>query len=228
MEAVRLIIVNIDALFEFISVVAALRALPYTKSSYLRWFPAFLVFIFLSETLGKFIPIGFHASYLNFIVQSAFYGNLFYALTASKKMRIFITIISVSFIISYLYCYFFVDLTRQYMYGFAKVTMAFDFFLIFFGMLYLYQQVIDENNVPFLTSPAVWISLGVVIFFSGFSMALALYRYIIHMDLRLFGWRLYNLIPRLLCIVLYSCFSVALILFRRNAKKEYLETLKLT
>ncbi|MBV9988635.1 MAG: hypothetical protein JO301_13235 [Chitinophagaceae bacterium] len=224
MEAVRFIVVNIDSFFEFMSAVVALFALPYLKGSYMRWFPAFLTFIFISEVLAKtFVhQVGFQATYTNYIVQTAFYGNLFYVLTTSKRTRTAISAISIGLVVAYLYCYFFVDVTRKDMYGFAKVTMAFDFFLILLGMIYLYHQVADEYNVPFLSNPAVWISLGVILFFSGYNMILALYDYIIQKDLQLFGRRLYNLIPRLLCIVLYSCFSIAIILFRRNAKIEYL------
>jgi hypothetical protein len=220
MELAKFITVHGDKLSELISFLIAVWAYPYLRRSYLKWFMPFLGFIFLSETASNLAPVGFYSTYLNPVFEVCIYGYVFFELATGRRSRICIIILMACVLIAYVFSYFFLDTDHLFMFYYMKVSMVFSFIVTAIALNYLYRQGSNDFSIRLLQQPGVWIAFGVSIFFSGFSLAGALYSYMIHMNLNVFGIRMYNLIPRILSVVLYSCLSVAIVLFRRRSYME--------
>ncbi|MBV9988650.1 MAG: hypothetical protein JO301_13310 [Chitinophagaceae bacterium] len=216
MEVLKFITIHADNMAELISFLLAVWAYPYLRLPYTKWLPVFLGFIFVSETATNLAPVGFHVTYLSLAIQAVYYGYIFYELASTRKIRISILVFVIGIVLAYSFSYIFLDTTRWYMFNFMRITMIFDLILTIIALNYLYRWSLLDANIFFVQEPSVWIAFGVVIFFSGYNIAVALYPYIIKQNLNVFGLRLYNLIPRLLSVVLYSCFSVAIVLYRRR------------
>jgi hypothetical protein len=220
MGVTKFVIIHLDNLFELTSFLIAAWAYPYLKYSYMKWFLPFLGFIFVSETAPNIVPIGFHTTYLSLVIQAAFYGYIFCQLTSKTHARLIILILMRACMVAYVFSYLFLDTSRLVMFNFVKVTLAFDLVLTAIGLNYLYQAFLADKNEVSLREPGIWIAVGVIIFYSGFSFVIALYPYIIERNLRVFGIRLYHLIPRFLSVALYSCLSIAVILFRHRKYRD--------
>jgi hypothetical protein len=156
--------------------------------------------------------------YLIGIVESIFYGyifNNFYTGNTSKMALFFLIFISVS---SYLIG-FFVDI-KNYSYLINALVIS-GFFLSVVSMVYIYTKVINDDETLLIKEPGFWIAFGVSLFFSGTSIVFCLHDFIVKNNLNLFGVRLYNIIPRILCVVLYSSISIAIILCKKKNKISY-------
>jgi hypothetical protein len=226
MELIKFFIINIDKLFEFISFLIAAWAYPYLKHSYMKWFLPFLGFILLAGLASRLFRFGFYGSYLSSVSEVYIYGYVFFKLTTKSSVRKLIAILMSCVVIAYGYSYFFLDADHWFMFYYIKVSMAFSFLITAIALNYLYQEVLIEQKSQFFTRAGVWIAFGVSIFFSGFGLITALYSYILHMNLYVLGIRLYHLIPRLLCVVLYSCLSAAIVLYRKQQQMAYTESIK--
>jgi hypothetical protein len=226
MELIKFIIINVDKLFEFISFLIAAWAYPYLKHSYMKWFFPFLGLIFLSELASHFWPVGFYGSYLNAISEVCMYGYVFFKLTIKSDVRKLIVILMSCVMLAYGFSYVFLDDDHWFMFYYMKINIVFSFIITAIALNYLYQEVSIEYKSRFFRRPGVWIAFGVTIFFSGLGLTVALYSFILHMNLYVLGVRLYNFIPRLLCVVLYSCLSAAIILYRKQQQIAYSRSTK--
>jgi hypothetical protein len=208
---------------ELIGLLVAMIYYPYLKGSFMKWFLPFLAFIFFAELYIKYEHYVFQneeisLQYLIGIVESIFYGyifNNFYTGNTSKMALFFLIFISVS---SYLIG-FFVDI-KNYSYLINALVIS-GFFLSVVSMVYIYTKVINDDETLLIKEPGFWIAFGVSLFFSGTSIVFCLHDFIVKNNLNLFGVRLYNIIPRILCVVLYSSISIAIILCKKKNKISY-------
>jgi hypothetical protein len=91
---------------------------------------------------------------------------------------------------------------------------------LIFALLFFYHYLsadTEKTNNNYLSG--LWISTGILIFNAGVAICFSLFNFIYENNLTLFGKRLYNIIPQLLCIVLYSCISIALLLWKPTTIK---------
>ena len=186
----------------------------------MKWFLPFLGFICVAELVAKYqvLILDEHLIKIHYvigIIESIFYGYVFYRLSNShflKKIIFFFVPISV---VSYLVTYFFYKNIFSY---FITNIIISGFFLAVIALLYLYMKFADDDETLLISEPGFWIALGVSLFYSGISISLSLYDFIILNDLQLFGVRLYNFASRVLSVILYSCISISIILCKKKNK----------
>jgi hypothetical protein len=90
------------------------------------------------------------------------------------------------------------------------------FFLALVSLLYLYERVNSDDDQDLVKQPGIWVALGVSIFFSGSSIVFSLHDLISKGNLKLFGFKLYWIVPQILSVFLYACISVSIILHRKK------------
>ncbi|MEN9686700.1 MAG: hypothetical protein RLZZ28_2486 [Bacteroidota bacterium] len=189
----------------------------------MKWFLPFLAFIFFAELMAKSKFVLWNSSnlilyYIISIVESIFYGYVFYQLFERFSIK-WLVIFLTSFILT---AYFVAPLFFGFNHStFLTTLLTSGFFLTGIALWYLFSEFFPETDKILIHEPGFWISFGVSIFFSGNSIVFSMYTFIIRNELSLFHLPLYNFVPRLLCIVLYSSISIAIILCKKKTVISY-------
>jgi hypothetical protein len=216
----------LNIIAEFISLVVAVIYYPHLKRSFMKWVLPFLAFIIIAELIASYFL--FHNPrerttviyYIIGIIESIFYGYVFCHL---KNIIFFKKVVFILCLIStliYLFCFiFYINDYEPYIFA---LTVS-GFFLVFISLTYMYHIFLEDHDGSILLDSGFWIAFGVSLFFSGISVVFYLHGYIVKHNLRLFGIRLYNIVPRILCILLYLSISAAIMLWKKQEKAIVLE-----
>jgi hypothetical protein len=187
----------------------------------MKWFMPFLAFIFIAESITKYQVLYYNyfpnanIYYIVSIIESVFYSYIFYTICTRKSIQ---RIIILFFCISTLgFIFGFIFYRNDYDF-YLPVLIFFGFFLSAIALSYIYTSFTDDDKIVLIYEPGFWIAIGVSIFFSGSSIVFCLLDFIRMNNLVLFGAKLYNFVPRVLCIVLYSSISIAIILCKKKTK----------
>ena len=200
-------------IFELLSFFVAIVYYRYLKGSFMKWFLPFLGFVFAGEMFVKFIGSAILVNYLIGILESIFYGYIFYNLSHRlilKKAILFFVPVSV---ICYLFTYLFYG--NLFTYFISNIIIS-GFFLAAIALAYLYEKFADDDEILLVSEPGFWIAVGVSLFYSGISITFSLYDFIIKHDLSIVGVKLYNIVPRVLSIILYLSISISIILCKKK------------
>lgn len=186
----------------------------------MKWFLPFILFIFLGEIVAKYIiadniTTNISIYYLIGIVESIFYGFIFYSLNSRKIIKPFIVLYIISSVIAFLYGFCFYRVGYAY---FMSVLIGSGFFLALIALGYIYTKFVDDEESLLISEPGFWIAFGVSIFFSGTCIVFSLHDYIAENNLTVLGVKLYNFVARVLSVVLYSSISIAIILCKKKIK----------
>jgi hypothetical protein len=89
--------------------------------------------------------------------------------------------------------------------------------LTLFGILSFFDYFnLDNATEEEKWRPLLWITAGIVIFYPVVNISFAFYKDIFAKNAMIFGVYLYNAIPQMLSIFMYSCFAFAFYLCRKN------------
>jgi hypothetical protein len=209
--------IGVHNIAELVAVLVALYCYPQLrKSAYMKWFLPFLVFVFLGELYESYlvslvkstIPI----NYLIGTIECLFYGYVFFKIVHNRFSRLLILVLVSLCVIGYIYCYFAYNASIDY---FVYNLVISGFVLSLISLVYLYQQFnIDEGNM--LADPGFWLAFGICLFFSSISIVFITWDTIRVYRLAMFGMPLYQLVPKLLCILLYGSLCMVMIQFTRK------------
>lgn len=208
---------------EFVALVTAIVYYKHIRQDFMKWFLPFFIFLILGETIvtQMYYPgrqvYNVSLNYLISIGEMVFYSFVFYQLSgkdSQKSLIVFFLMISIGCLLAGLL------VNRQDYSFYFPVFILSGFFLSIISLRYLYLQFIEAEDASYvlISKPGFWISVGVSLFFSGTSIVFALYNYILHNHLKLFGLHLYRLVPRVLSVVLYLCLSISIILCKKKTK----------
>jgi len=88
---------------------------------------------------------------------------------------------------------------------------------MFFACLYLYRQFMKDDVEDILIKQSgFWMAAGVLLFYSGMCTVYALHPIIDKDNLMIWGTRLHNFFGRVLSVFLYSCLSIALLVWDKK------------
>ncbi len=146
-------------------------------------------------------------------MPECFYGYVFYQSCHNFFLKRLIFIFIFFCIDMNLLCLLFY---RNNTFYFSRTLIISGFFLAAVALMYIYEQSINERTTVLVYEPGFWIAFGVSLFFSGISIVFSLHGFIMRNNLLLFGIRLYKIVPRVLCIILYSSISIAIILCKKK------------
>jgi hypothetical protein len=91
-------------------------------------------------------------------------------------------------------------------------------FITSFALFFLFQYFhLDDPGKENFWKPVVWISTGIVLFYPAASISTVFQKYLAEFTVIVGGLKLHQLIPQVLSIFMYSCFSYAFYLCKKTA-----------
>lgn len=91
------------------------------------------------------------------------------------------------------------------------------FVITFYGILFLIRYFnLDNLAEEKYWRPLIWITIGIVIFYPVISISLNFQKYLAAASANLYGLQLYRIIPQVMSIFMYSCFSYAFYLCKKK------------
>ena len=86
-----------------------------------------------------------------------------------------------------------------------------------YAICYLFYYFnLDDAEEEFRQKPLLIITAATIFYFSVVSLTIVLYPYLAQMRTAIMGEKLYNIIPRMVSLILYSVFAYAFILCRKH------------
>lgn len=204
--------------FEILAFIVALICYSKLKASYMVYFIPFLLFTIICEVGSDFIYSNYQIKtewIYNILnpVTTLFYGYIFCSLIRNRKLK------SVFFWGALLYIVINIYVLSQ-IEGFSILLILLSsIILVTLSCYYFYRCLLDDVDLTaFYIKSGLWFAAGILIFYSGISIVFALVDYIRAHHLTMFGVSLYKFVPRTLSIILYGCFSIAFLLWRKPQK----------
>jgi hypothetical protein len=209
---------NINHYFEALSLLVAIICYKRLKGSFMLLFIPFLGLTLFSELSSDYI-YQVYASSTTWIykilnpLSQCFYAYIFYQLASDQKFRKIILILVFVYFLICVYYYLKDDQFNSYLIvagGLMQIVFACGFF---------YQCLKNDEYFGNNTwNSGLWIASGVLIFYAGIAIVFSLFDYIRFHKLEVFEMPLYNIIPRALSVVLYSCLSISFLVWKHPRK----------
>jgi hypothetical protein len=158
------------------------------------------------------LPTGWIYNILNPITQT-FYTYIFYKISITKAHKILMFAVNSCYIASYIIFYsFYSDINdfNNYLVTIGGIQQ------VIFSCLFFYECLQTDVITDYRMKSGLWIAAGLLIFYSGITICMALLNFIEENHLTIAGVPLYNIIPRTLSIILYSCLSISFITWRKS------------
>jgi len=97
------------------------------------------------------------------------------------------------------------------------LSLAAGIAMILFGILFLFNYFdVDNDREENKWMPVIWITIGILLFYPVVNFAFSFYLLILLKNATIKGIYLYNFIPRILSILMYSGFAYAFYLCRKK------------
>ena len=203
--------------FILFSLLVAVFRYPKLRSSGLIWFVPFLFITLAVELAGvyyKYVLNKDNAWLYNayLLLQVAFFSVLYYRFIQVKTYRWIIRTGALLYFVGAAIIYIFYDSIL----GFNRlVFMSGGLLVTLFGVLFLFFYFsLDSSERETALTPLLFITMGIVIYFAVLSITLSLYQFSRFHNLEIGGVKLYNFIPRLVSIVLYTLYAFSFFICR--------------
>jgi hypothetical protein len=180
----------------------------------------YLVLVFIQEIVIAF------ANYKGYMVNNAVLYNIYrpasvivffwiyYPIPFMVPLRKLLLWMTAIYLIVILVNYCFLEsivTTSSYL------TLARGFVITFYGILFLFRYFnLDNLAEEKYWRPVIWITIGIVIFYPVISISANFQKYLAADSATLYGLKLYQVIPQLMSIFMYSCFSYAFYLCQKK------------
>jgi hypothetical protein len=201
------------------SIVVALIYRRYLRNRHLIILLPYLMYVFIQETTlwllyyldyYKSNPIVYNIYRpINVIVFFWVYYNIPFLIPYRKLIGWLIAIYLLATLLNY--C-FIESIFSQDKY----LALARGFVITFYSLLFLFRYFqLDNPEEEKYWRPLLWITTGIAIFYPVVSISLTFQKYLAAEGAALYGVKLYNVIPQVMSIFMYSCFSYAFYLCRK-------------
>ncbi|MBC7948021.1 MAG: hypothetical protein H7Y42_09100 [Chitinophagaceae bacterium] len=179
----------------------------------------YLILVFIQESiLGIASLLEYYTS--NAIVYNIYrpvtvmiFAFIYYHIPIMKPLRKVILWITAFYFVVIVVNYLFVEsifTTSSYL------VLARGFVITMYGILFLMRYFhLDNREEEKYWHPLIWITTGIVIFYPVISISTSFQKYMTSESL--YGFKLYQVIPQVMSIFMYSCFSYAFYLCRRKS-----------
>ena len=143
------------------------------------------------------------------------FAIFYYFLPPVARFRKVIIGITVLYLLAVIFTYiFFTPLSINNTYLTLARGACISFFAIFFLMsIFLLDNPVEER----FWLPVLWVTIGVLVFYPVISIAVGFEELLRNSQATVGGVKLYQAIPRLMSIFMYSCFSYAFYLCKRKS-----------
>ena len=181
----------------------------------------FLFLVFIQETVLGILAM-YSANASNSIIYNIYrpvtvivFAFIYYRLPFMQSVKRLIAVIVAFYLLLVLANHIFFESildTSTYM------ILVRGFFITLLGLLFLARYFhLDNLSEEKYWRPLLWITVGIAIFYPVTSISISFQKYLSHGDYTVFGFKLYHVIPRVMSIFMYSCFSYAFFLCRKKS-----------
>lgn len=154
------------------------------------------------SNINALIVSGFYSIYL--------YHNLY--ISKIKKVVFYLGLTLLGF-----WFFWYIILGNLYIFN-NVIFAAFSIYVVLVSYFVLHQILINAFDEDIPNQPStLWITCGIIIFFSAITICFALQPYIYRHQLKINNILLYKLITRYTCIILYVCIIIGLSKWRKTA-----------
>jgi hypothetical protein len=202
---------------------SAIMALIYRKclgSRHLKILVPYLWYVFLQETIliyGAFL--GYISS--NSIVYNIYkpvnvlvFFWIYYNIPFMGRLRKLIIFTAALYFAFTLIEYCFIESIFD---PSSYSSLARGFVITFYGILFLSQYFyLDNLKEERYWRPLIWITIAVVIFYPVISISTSFQKFLSDDNLKFYGLKLYQVIPQVMSIFMYGCFSYAFYLCQKK------------
>jgi hypothetical protein len=202
---------------EILAFVVSLVTYQRIRSSALRTFPFFLLFMVFIELTARYIRLVLGETNvwlynISTTIEFVFYGWFFLQVFTRKQNRA----LASAFIIVYPLIVLLNLIFLQGFLHFHSYTMILgSSVMIIFCCLFLWEKLNNPERIEILTDPLFWICTGILFFYLGDFFYNVFYNFLVTQGMDT-GRRLFKAINNNLIIVLYSCFIIAFICSRNS------------
>ncbi len=204
----------------FGSAVFASFQIKWLKKKGLALFVPYLWYVFIQEVLMyNFYEFIFGNTTNDFVyniyrlITVIFFCFIFFRLPFMKNVRLYIAALAILYLIAFIITF---TIIQSIFEGTSYLGLARGLVLTITGLLFLFTYF-QLDNLPETKfwSPWIWITIGMVVFYPVISISQIFVKYLKDVDIS--GIRLYNLIPQVMSIFMYSCFSYAFYLCKKRS-----------
>jgi hypothetical protein len=203
-----------------LSAVAATTFRKYLGSRRAIIFIPYLWYVFAQETgmvlaseLGFLTKTGIIYNFYRPICTTVFVF-FYYRLPLNAPVRKLITWMHAVYLTVTLVTFLFIKPVTEYN---SYLSLASGFVIAFCGIFFLFNYFnLDNTEEEKHWQPVIWITIGITTFYPVVNFSLAFYKSLLAYNANILGVPLYQLIPRLMSIFMYSCFSYAFYLCKKK------------
>lgn len=204
-----------------LSVVAGLLYRKHLKSRNLYLLPFYLLLVFLQELtllILVFTEPKFSTQFIYNIynpVTTVFFSFLFTSIPFNRRSKKWIISLLVIYLSAVIVTFLFFQPIQVYNnYFFLTGSMI----TVLNAILFLFNYFkLDNRAEEKKWQPVLWIVIGIVAFYPVVNIAFSFYKYLVTYDATLWGMRLYRMIPQIMSIFMYSCFTRAFYLCKKKS-----------
>ena len=204
---------------EIIAFIISLIVFKKNRGSFIQWMSLYLFYTLFTELSAAYLYYHLHkpttALHLWYhVVLIVFYTYVFKnLLVLNRLLEISTWSISSILVLSFMYIFYFLPNYVEYKF---KLQIAEGFYLSILSVIYLYQEFMDDNPEEFLLRKAgFWIAAGILLFYSGESIVLALHPTASKNHIFILGLPVHIFFANILSVFLYTCLSIAMIVWKR-------------
>ncbi len=210
------IVYLISILFSVLIAFIARRSL---KDRLLGLFLPYLFLVFCQEMIAQFylLPRDISTGLLYNIyipIATIFFSIFYYRNPVNKKVRWIILSLLALYLIAAVLIQIYLHSFRTFI---IYLLLPSGFVITCCAILFLFNYFsVDNTQAQKKWLPVVWISIGIVVFYPVVNIAYVLHNEIRVNNIRIWGLMLYQAMPQLMSIFMYSCFAYAFYLCRKN------------
>ena len=143
------------------------------------------------------------------------FALLYYSTPITARFRKMIVGITLVYLVLILVGYSFIS--SVYMNN-TSLILARGICITFFAVFHLISLLLLDNVAEQkFWQPLTWITIGVLVFYPVVSISIGFRYYLYNYGATLFGLKLYQVIPQLMSIFMYSCFTYAFYLCKKTS-----------
>lgn len=181
----------------------------------------YLFVVFIQETI--LLIIGYvDDSIRNYVVYNIYqpvtvlvFAFIYYRLPFMSPVKRLIGVITIIYMLTILVNYIFFESILQ---PSRYLPLVRGFIITFFGLLFLSRYFYFDNaEEEKFWRPLLWVTIGIAIFYPVISISITFQKYLAEGSYTFYGFKLYHLIPRVMSIFMYSCFSYAFYLCQKKS-----------
>ena len=215
---------SLSIIYEVVLLASAILAVinfKWLKAKGLIFFAPFLCCVFIQEFLMHYFYWELFGNGSNDIVYNVyrflsviFFSLIYYRIPFLKTFRKYIVGLAVLYTLAFILTFGFLQSIFDYN---GYLGLARGFIVTFLGLLFLFCYFqLDSRIEEEFWSPWIWITIGIVIFYPVISISQTFLIHLYNNDVSIIGIRLYNLIPQLMSIFMYGCFTYAFYLCKKK------------